>query len=159
MESKANEFIKKVHEETLLLRKSLLEDRSPQVGVFYYINGKIYARTRPVYLLKRTQQSGVISYSTHFSFWYETLRHDHPEWNGLPDWHFPRGRVIYDIDHDMYFVCVDKCVPPEKISKVMAEVNLGRLKNVKVQRGKDPKTGTDHYKCASCDSELAPKVL
>jgi hypothetical protein len=91
--------------------RAITESGVPMVGVFYYIDGQVYARTRSISQFDPDDTAtGALSYSTHFSYWMH-LRNLKPEWETLDDSYFPRGRVIYDKDKDLYQIMIDPCIP------------------------------------------------
>jgi hypothetical protein len=130
------------------------------VGVFYVIDGQVHTRSTDVKLFGRS--SGLLSFSTHFSFWFEELRHVRPEWKDVDDSYFPRGRVYYVVSAGKYRALMDSCIPQKADDKIKKAFGLDGLDGLDVEmvRGPDPASGgTDHYRCSQCDPKNRHKVL
>lgn len=135
----------------------------PHVGVFYFLDGKVHARSRPLSAL--TDQcsgtgGGIVSFSTHFSFW-STLRESDPERMNKDDSFHPRGRVLYKPQEDLFIIRMDACIPLWALPTILSTFNLSNLPPEKIHlvHGRDPPSGDHHYQCHQCGPLTRRRVL
>ena len=119
------------------------------VGPFYAIGGRLVFDVKP---LSRADRQGddVSSNLTHYEQWkplFESFRKKNPDFN-ITDHEFcPRGRVIYNIKEDIYYLLIDRCIKKSKkmMTEIFSKMNLPKKKT---------KVTTDfHYKCAKCRAQ------
>ncbi len=126
------------------------------VGVFYWIQGKLYARSLPFTLVDH--EASIISFSSHFSFWYDHVRPKIGSVSHVDHSYYPRGRVYFHLNGDFFRVLLDRCIPQEAVPRIKRRFRLTHA-NVRIVRGPDPQTATDHYRCEGCDPVNRRKVL
>jgi hypothetical protein len=132
------------------------------VGVFYFVDGHVYARPRPLSALTSDSPAtgNLVSFSTHFSLW-GILRKEHPEWTDRDDSYFPRGRVLYATDEGLFIIRMDSCIPPGVIPEILSAFNLTNVPHLKIHivHGRDPDSGDHHYQCHVCGDQTRRRVL
>lgn len=122
------------------------EARGPEVGIFWVIDNEVYLDTTPV---REAENYGDFKVHDvdHFSYWEDQLSSSrspiHLQAKGKDYDYFPRGRTVYAVDEDKYYVYVDKCIDKTMVNKV---ISLMRLPLAKVEVKYDR-----HYQCAKCD--------
>ena len=118
------------------------ESRAPAVGIFFWYENQLFIDDLPTAEAQPYAGTFKNGNSEHMSFWRNLKR------AGLVDQHMeydqiPRGRVVYVIPDDRYYIWLDKCIKKEKIiDQIVKEFNIP-LKKYTV--GEDA-----HYKCPSC---------
>jgi hypothetical protein len=125
------------------------------VGVFYWIHGELHARSLP--WTSVDHEASIISFGSHFSFWYEHVRPKIGSVSHIDHSYYPRGRVYFQMDGEFFRILMDRCIPQEAVPVIKRDFQLGHA-NVHIVRGPDPQTGTDHYRCEGCDPLNRKKV-
>jgi hypothetical protein len=100
-------------------------ESEPYVGLFYVVNGKFYWEGIPASLAGGTPYFK--SYpKTHDTYWKDTLVRRFSELKAYDPYHFPRGRVVFDVKKDTYDVLADRCIldDPEQIKIIVSQMKL-----------------------------------
>ena len=83
----------------------------------------------------------------HYEYWEEHLSSHHsalPEDIKARDYdYYPRGRVVYSVDHDCFYLYRDNCVRPKMVRLIISLMGLPES-NVSV-------LSDTHYQCATCN--------
>jgi hypothetical protein len=77
------------------------------------------------------------------------------------DSYFPRGRVLYKAQEDLFLVRMDRCIPTAALPKILRAFNLSDIPSHKLQvaHGRNPVTGDHHYQCQECAPLTRRRVL
>ncbi|MGO9120685.1 MAG: hypothetical protein ACLQPD_24110 [Desulfomonilaceae bacterium] len=154
--SKLLEDIQVKQKETRRLR----EEGAPLVGIIYVIDHKIvdpsskeekelFLSTTPVKEAPDYGKFKIHERMDHSNYWDEILqavfRKTHPFYLKLDYDFFPRGRVVYDTESDLYHLYLDKCIrkDAQMVSEIIREMNLP-LSELKIG-------GDIHYQCKACN--------
>jgi hypothetical protein len=113
----------------------------PQVGIIYFVKGKLFIDSTPLALAGRYGDS-MIHERDHISYWAELV-----ESGRVPNAEYeecPRGRVAYDTTSGQFRLLADKCILSRKaiVRKILSAMNLP-VETTKID--------TDsHYRCFRC---------
>ncbi len=107
------------------------------VGLFFVINGKILLYKCK---LDKAEKSGhFFNYpKSHMEVW---DKYYYKKYHVDFDF-FPRGRIVYNVDDDEYYIYHDKCLD----GKLDNLINMLSGKKIRILH--DP-----HYKCSKCNDE------
>jgi hypothetical protein len=114
----------------------------PRLGIFWLVNKRLILDSIPV---TEAEPYGVcLNFPTsHIDRWAQ-LQFAGKVSREAEYEEFPRGRAIYNRQHDEYLLLMDRCIlkQPRFVHKIIRELHLPREKT---------KTGTDaHYQCPKC---------
>ncbi len=124
----------------------LKESRHPEVGPFYVIDNVVFADTESIDdIIVTPQTKHTDSDNTHYDYW-KILQKVYPELRTIDYDYYPRGRVVYSNQEDLYYLYVDKCLQNIKnIRSIIDELNLPTRK-VEVRED-------EHYQCHICNKD------
>ncbi len=123
----------------------------PYIGIIYCINGEILIDSTPLNKAEKTVDF-IDHPRSHHEFWealqeasiseaiiHELTRRDYD--------YYPRGRVLYSINNDMFIIYLDKCIINRKdlVEEIVKRMNL--------PEGKYKVMPDFHYQCAICNKD------
>lgn len=127
------------------IENDLKESRVPEVGIFYVIDGTVYAQSDQIRDLKASQ-GNYDSDGSHYEFW-KSMRFLMPEMYDIDYDYYPRGRIVYKSEEDKFYIYLDKCITDEERDSIIDEFNLPRSK-VKFEYD-------EHYQCHECNPDYS----
>jgi hypothetical protein len=117
----------------------------PQVGIFWLINKKliIYGTCWSIAEQVDVFRSSPIG---HDEFW-RTVPFGDTKLKEYPYDYFPRGRVTYDTQKDVFHLYLDRCILRKKtvVAKIITQMRL--------PAGKTHIETDTHYQCSRCNPE------
>lgn len=119
------------------------ESKEPYIGLFYVVDGNLYWDGIPA---KYAQ--GNIAYKIfpkmHPTYWEETVIKADVMLKEFDAYHFPRGRVVYDINKRQYELVADQCILSNNkmLSDIITEFHLPKNNLIF--------SNDSHYRCAVC---------
>jgi hypothetical protein len=124
---------------------------SPQVGIFYVIDGALSLDCTPMLEAEdygdfKTHPNG------HVEWWPKVVRRLHL-WPPRSYDYYPRGRVNYARQEGRYRLYLDRCLLKERIM-VEAILQHMHLADQAVEICTD-----EHYQCAGCNPDYVPDVI
>ena len=119
------------------------ESRSPYLGLFYVVNGKLYWDGVPLNHVQGSIQYKIYP-KMHPTFWKDTVVKDDVTLKAFDAYHFPRGRIVYDGRTKKYELVADQCILSDKAmtNRIISEFHLQRVNLVS--------SWDSHYKCVDC---------
>lgn len=146
MESKAKELLDMIEKRNKDNNRIKNESRTTEVGIFWLINNELYFDGTPI---REAESYGdfLVHTEDHFNYW-----EDHLSSKNSPIYllaknkdydYYPRGRVVYSIKDDKYYVYVDKCIKEDKIKEIVKLMHFPKDK-VKI-------LNDHHYQCSVCN--------
>lgn len=88
--------------------------------------------------------------TTHYEWWryiYRLLRLQNPSFDIEDHEYVPRGRVIFNVSEDTYYLYIDKCI--KKSKKMMEDI----FRTMCLPRKKTKIVLDFHYECQKCRKE------
>lgn len=125
----------------MAVRRIIKESVSPEVGPFYVIDDTVFADTEEVRDLFQNSIGVISSDNSHYDYW-TVLQQIYPEFRKVDYDYYPRGRVVYSVEEDTYYLYIDECIR-NKVNDIIQELGLPKVK-VKV-------SDDEHYKCHQCN--------
>lgn len=116
---------------------------STRVGIYFLVKGHILSESAA---LEHAEPYGdALQYGGHNDF-HEDLRPQSPIeqlFKSMPYDYFPRGRVVYFQNRNIFRVYFDKCLSETDIQNVIGAFALDQ-QNIEIERD-------EHYQCAKCN--------
>lgn len=131
------------------MSKTFKQEEIPFVGMFYSIGGVLYYVILPVTMGDR-QVDDVSTNTTHYEWWryiYRLLRLQNPGFDIEDHEYVPRGRVIFNVSEDTYYLYIDKCI--KKSKKMMEDI----FRTMCLPKKKTKVVLDFHYECQKCRKE------
>lgn len=121
----------------------------PEVGLFFYIKGRLFCEGIPI--TEVSEQTGFKNIDLGHMEYFDDIVELFPELELLSEddyGEFPRGRVVYSVSKDIFYVYMDKCLLNQNEIKINLK-NEFNLNNSTVEFLYD-----EHYQCAGCNPEI-----
>lgn len=100
------------------------ESQSPYVGIFYVVNGKLFWEGMPT---RYVAKSGEYKFypKIHVDYW-EDIVIDYPKLGKFDPYHFPRGRVFFNIGTKKYHLVADRRITNDSkmVDKIISRMKL-----------------------------------
>jgi len=122
------------------------ERREPEVGIFWVFpdSKEPLINSTPISEAENYGGDFLIHKIDHSSYW-QAIKHIYKSREDYD--YYPRGRVVYSIKEDKYYIYADKCINENMISKIISKMHLPFSKYI---------VKSDiHYQCHTCNSDYA----
>lgn len=131
------------------MRRKVKESYTPEVGIFFVIDGILYDWGDPI---DEIQAYGQYKNSDlgHYEYFDDLKSIFKDKLSKYDDYmQFPRGRIVYDTTNNIFFVYADTCILKDSSMKAKIEGQF------KLSRGRIEWRSDEHYVCPGCDARVA----